>query len=189
MGVLRLQYDSLGRCLPHVLFGEDVDARIHSRRIQIRKRCTEVTNVAVHCGGGDVVFAGFSYGATTALLTAHLCDSINVKCVLAIDGWYWNGAQLPIEIHNSPDRTYPTYFLTSEMFAKWEENFEQVKLLVEENDTLEIVPGINHEDFAEGCFWSPIPFNIQSLGIGNVDKYYALVARTIQYLNKQFPIM
>lgn len=211
-GSATLQYDAQGRRVWFEPCPKSGPEKLQFRCTQVKKRSAEVRSVVHHyCRDGDVILAGFSYGCSTVLLAAQemaiLEPTVRVSCVVAMDGWFYNGAQFPPDIFgvkeddSAPRRSFPTYFLVSERASEWPENFDQVKRLVnasrEEddcNDTLEIVTGAAHSNFSEQFFWNPLPFGVHScpslLVLADCDPsemLYDITARTVQFLKNHVP--
>eukprot|EP00397_Hematodinium_sp_SG-2012_P023122 GEMP01024003.1.p1 GENE.GEMP01024003.1~~GEMP01024003.1.p1 ORF type:complete len:460 (+),score=103.63 GEMP01024003.1:107-1381(+) len=215
-GSAPLAYRPDGTRVPFALCPQTNPDKIEFRRIQVKMRSQQLCRVVLHLcaqpnARADVALAGFSYGASTSFLAARelgclaTCAPIRVRCVLALDGWYFTGAAFPpdvfgdagdVDMSKIPRRAYPAYFLTSEGFQNWSSNFKFAERLVnagretEEDkiDLLEILPGTRHGNFSEQMFWIPPWSGMKNFVLQGpcdaVETYYDIVDLGVAFLKK-----
>eukprot|EP00397_Hematodinium_sp_SG-2012_P053620 GEMP01064149.1.p1 GENE.GEMP01064149.1~~GEMP01064149.1.p1 ORF type:complete len:412 (+),score=73.48 GEMP01064149.1:71-1306(+) len=108
-GSAPLAYRPDGTRVPFALCPQTNPDKIEFRRIQVKMRSQQLCRVVLHLcaqpnARADVALAGFSYGASTSFLAARelgclaTCAPIRVRCVLALDGWYFTGAAFPPDV-------------------------------------------------------------------------------------------
>lgn len=142
----------------------------------------EVGNVFELADLENVSIVGHSFGAATALTTAHLDE--RVRAVVLLDAWM---EPLDEEVKKGLGKRAPVFHLMSEHFYKWNPNFLDVqahtKGCTHDDTKITVFLGSRHNDFCDLPVFSPLVTRIMKLS-GNIKPSYAL--HTMSQLSAAF---
>jgi pimeloyl-ACP methyl ester carboxylesterase len=148
--------------------------------VQNDPRLTDiVTNL--NCDTDQVIVAGFSFGAATAVLTADMYPN-SVKGLILLDGWFYidvaESAGIEFEFPAQafqPGKSFdiPNVIINSEQFAGvpkvYNATCRLAKILNSKSSDMHVLDGTMHNNFCDIVFWIPT-FVLRKLSvIGSAD--------------------
>ncbi|CAB9506388.1 Platelet-activating factor acetylhydrolase [Seminavis robusta] len=160
------------------------------------------------CDFDKIVAAGFSYGAATAAFVAVQDDSPFQAGLILLDGWFYLDIsesagiefEFPALAFERLDKIHsiPTIIINSAVFEGYPKLNKATNRLAGNVHERHIIPGTQHNNFCELCFWLPSslmtfatilggPVDIGAIGAGNPKEIYQdIIGRTSQFLREAF---
>ncbi|TYZ67631.1 hypothetical protein PybrP1_011408 [[Pythium] brassicae (nom. inval.)] len=142
--------------------------------IALEQRTQAPGGVFAEADAASVSLVGHSFGAATAMATAHVDERI--RCLVLLDAWM---EPLDADVKTGLGPRVPVFHLLSEHFFHWDANMRATKTHAHgcshARSTLSVLRGTRHNDFCDLPLFSPL-VNRLLKSSGRLSPLYALQA-------------